>query len=142
MNPTDIAIVAVVVVLCIFAARRAFGTATGKRDCCSGELREVTRDFPRANIADTDESHYPYQADYTVEGMSCKRCAQRVENALNSVAGTWASVDLEAGRAHVRSKEAIDTDAYRKAVRDAGYTINVALVGDETENGVPRKGHA
>ena len=65
-----------------------------------------------------------------------------MENALNSVAGTWALVDLEAGCAHVRSKEAIDTDAYRKAVRDAGYTINVALVGDETENGVPRKGHA
>ena len=126
MNPTDIVIVAVVAVLFVFAARRAFGTATGKRDCCSGDARDATRDFPRVAIADTDESHYPHRADYAVSGMSCARCAQRVTNALDSVPGTWATVDLDAGVAHVLSKEPIDVAAYRRAVREAGYALSEA----------------
>lgn len=37
MNPTDIVIALVVVAIVAVAARRFIGTATGKRDCCSGD---------------------------------------------------------------------------------------------------------
>lgn len=55
--------------------------------------------------------------------MSCAGCARHVEDALDSVDGTWARVDLGNGTAHVLSKRPIDADAYAAAVSDAGYRL-------------------
>lgn len=119
----NVIIVAVVVLGAFFGIRRAVGTATGRRDCCSGAKTSDARDFRPTRITDADESHYPYQADYRVAGMSCDNCVRRVTNALDSVAGTWATVDLASGTAHVRSKRPIDLAAYQDVVRQAGYRL-------------------
>ncbi len=77
----------------------------------------------RAIVADIDVSHYPYQANFLIGGMSCEGCAQNVANALNAVEGTWATVDLGSRIATVRSKTPIDQGALSDAVRKAGYKI-------------------
>jgi copper chaperone CopZ len=46
-----------------------------------------------------------------------------VTNALDSVDGTWATVDLASGTAHVRSKKEIDEAALARAVKEAGYRL-------------------
>ena len=79
--------------------------------------------FKNAHITDTDESHYPYAADFSVAGMSCENCARNVTNALDSIDGTWATVDLEGRTAHVLSKNPIDAAAYKSVVSEAGYRI-------------------
>ncbi len=57
----------------------------------------------------------------TVEGMTCKRCAARLEGAIYKVEGVdAATVELEAGRLEVIGR--VDLDAVRKAVEDAGFT--------------------
>ena len=125
MSVIDAIIVAIVVVAVALAGRRAVETFSGKRDCCSGERREGSR-VPRARVADKDASHYPFEAELSIGGMSCQRCAQTVEGALDGVDGTWAEVDLASRKAHVRSKRPIDLDAYRQAVSDAGYKVVAA----------------
>ena len=55
--------------------------------------------------------------------MTCDNCAQNVTNALDSVKGTWATVDLGRKVAHVRCTSPLDEDAYRNAVAEAGYRL-------------------
>ena len=98
-------------------------TATGTRDCCSGAKKSTGKQFRARSIDDKDESHYPYQADLEIGGMSCEHCVENVTCALDSVDGTWATVSLAGGRAHVRSKSPIDKNAYRKVVEEAGYRL-------------------
>ena len=61
-------------------------------------------------VRDKDKSHYPYSRLLKVDGMSCGNCASHVENALNSLEGAWAQVDLEKGEALVRMKQAMLND--------------------------------
>jgi copper chaperone CopZ len=123
MGVVDIAIVVVVAAVVIIGARRAIGAATGRRDCCSGDAKGSPGPRASVRVADADESHYPYSADLLVSGMSCERCARRVAGALNSIEGTWATVDHVSGRAHVLSKGPVDLAACELAVREAGYRV-------------------
>ena len=123
MGIVDIAIIMVVAAVVIVGARRAIGTATGKRDCCSGDVKGTSEPIASVRVSDTDESNYPYSADLRISGMSCERCAGRVANALNSIEGTWATVDHKSGSAHVLSKSPVDLSAYESAVSEAGYRV-------------------
>ena len=118
----NVIIIALVAAVVILGARRIVGTAAGTRDCCSGD-RKGGKAFRPVRITDTDESNYPYVTDLQIAGMTCETCASRVTCALDSVKGTWATVDLSGRVAHVRSKNPIDMDAYRAAVSKAGYRI-------------------
>lgn len=123
VKPIDITLILAVVVILVIAIRRFVGTATGTRDCCSGAKKSAGKQFRARTIDDKDESHYPYQANFEIGGMSCEHCVENVTRALDSVDGTWATVSLAGGRAHVRSKSPIDENAYRKVVEDAGYRL-------------------
>ena len=52
-----------------------------------------------------------------------EHCVESVTRALDSVDGTWATVSLTGGHAHVRSKSPIDENAYRKVIEKAGYRL-------------------
>ena len=71
-----------------------------------------------------DKSHYPYSRLLKVDGMSCGNCASHVENALNSLEGVWAQVDLEKGEALVRMKQEYGNNELKQAVKDAGYVFS------------------
>ncbi len=127
MNPTDFVIILIVVAAVAVAGVRLVGTATGKRDCCSGDLKDPgsskAGDFSETVIEDTDPANYPFVAELGIGGMSCEHCVKAVTNALDSVEGTWAEVTLAGGRAVVRSKREIDEAALREAVEKAGYRV-------------------
>lgn len=121
----NIVIVAVVVALAIVGVVRVVGSATGRRDCCSGARRDVAGGG-RVAVVDHDASHYPYVYELHVSGMSCGHCAATVEDALNALGGTWATVDPRAGRARVLSKAELDPAALLASVREAGYEAHLA----------------
>ena len=50
-----------------------------------------------------------------------RRQKETLENALNVLPGTWATVDLAARNVTVLTKDEADEDAIRQAIRDAGY---------------------
>lgn len=55
--------------------------------------------------------------------MICINCVHGVENALNSLSGIWAKVDLASQQAIVQMKQPTAMEDLRQAVRKAGYTV-------------------
>lgn len=58
-----------------------------------------------------------------IEGMSCEHCKKRVEDALNSIDGVKARVDLKRGAAVVKLNGNIDDEVLKDAVSRAGYKV-------------------
>jgi copper chaperone CopZ len=56
-----------------------------------------------------------------IEGMSCSHCSKRVEDALNRLPNTKATVDLNKKTASVETNEA--DESIIKAVTTAGYKV-------------------
>ncbi|MCB7317780.1 heavy-metal-associated domain-containing protein [Lacrimispora sp. 210928-DFI.3.58] len=77
----------------------------------------------KIKVKDKDASHYPYESILYVDGMSCGNCVSHVENALNSLEGVWASVDLGTEEARVRMKEQLPDEVLKEAVKAAGYRV-------------------
>ena len=101
----------------VFGVRSVLRSVSGK-SCCSGGDSIV-----KIEPSDTDRSHYPYRAEATVEGMTCKNCAQRVTNALNSLDGVWATVHLKKNSVSILLKQNDGEAALTEAVSKAGYTM-------------------
>ena len=88
--------------------------------CCGASDESVKKN----KVTDKDKSHYPYEKTLVVDGMVCKNCSARVENALNSLEGVWANADVSSGRVTVRMKNEIEDKVLKKTVNDIGaYTV-------------------
>ncbi|MGH0051774.1 MAG: heavy-metal-associated domain-containing protein [Sphaerochaetaceae bacterium] len=107
------------IVVCVLAIYRYVRKLRHGDSCCTtGEAR-----IKKVRVADRDTNHYPYKAELSISGMTCSNCAIRVENALNSLPGIWANVDLRKNIALVHSKTDIDVEALRQTVQQSGYTV-------------------
>lgn len=100
-----------------WAVRAAARRAKRGGGCCGEHESAVAKSGPR----DRDKAHYPYETTLLIGGMTCENCARKVENALNSLDGVWAAVQVDSGTARVRCKQPPDENALRRAVRSAGY---------------------
>lgn len=89
--------------------------------CCGGE--DIVKRIPPE---DGNSSHYPYKTTLIVEGMHCSNCALRVENALNSVPGIYAKVNIESGKATVLMKTEQPLESLCDTVRRIGYSAHPA----------------
>jgi len=66
----------------------------------------------------------PHSQSLHIEGMSCASCVGRVEKALKALPGVdQVSVNLATETARVESAVALDFDALRQAVEQAGYQV-------------------
>ena len=119
MNTVSIIITMIIAVIAIFGLVNYIIKLKKGGDCCP-EHEEATKSV---KVKDRDKSHYPYEAKLAIDGMSCGNCVRNVENALNSLEGTWASVSLEDNQATVLLKSPPDIEKLSKAVSDAGYCV-------------------
>ena len=87
--------------------------------CCGSSGDRVKRRKPQ----DTDKSHYPYCYQMEIDGMTCKNCAARIENAFNGTGDYYAEVYLnkKIGKIHAKAKTA-ETEL-RKIVARCGYSV-------------------
>ncbi len=120
MSVSTVVVVVIVAIGLFFGFRRIAASTSGK-SCCSdgGTVHKVKK----VTVEDTDPSHYPYETNLLIGGMSCEGCAQNVTHALNGVGGTLAEVDLHSRIATVRSKQPIEQAVLEQAVKDAGYFV-------------------
>ena len=58
-----------------------------------------------------------------IEGMSCKNCAIRIENAFNEQEGFYAKVDLGKKSALIRLKVPAAEEMLEQTVSRAGYQV-------------------
>ena len=108
MNVQTAVLLAVIVVGMVFAVRRMYRVFSLKDDCC---------------VSDTNEANYKHALDLKIGGMTCEKCVENVQNAINSVdaGNVWARVDLDSKTAHILSKNALDQASVEEAVEAAGY---------------------
>ena len=119
MNIVNIIIVLIVAAIVVFGSINYIKKLKKGGDCCP-EHEEATKSV---KVKDRDKSHYPYEAKIAIDGMSCNNCVRNVENALNALDGTWATVSLEDNMATVLLKNPPDIEKLSKAVADAGYMV-------------------
>lgn len=107
----EIVFIGLALSVCCFGIWR-YGKTLRRGGCCgSGAVSPVKR-----RVADRDETHYPYTAVLTIDGMTCGHCAVRVENALNELNGVWAKVDLGGKTALVRMVQPLPEAVLRQAI--------------------------
>lgn len=87
--------------------------------CCGSGGDIVEKQGP----ADRDISHYPYEYKAVIEGMTCKNCAARVENAFHSAGEFYAKVNLGKKTAVVRAKEDTPEETLKKIILRTGYDV-------------------
>ena len=119
MNTVSIIITMIIAAIAVFGLVNYIKKLKKGGDCCP-EHEEATKSV---KVKDRDKSHYPYEAKLAIAGLSCGNCVRNVENALNSLEGTWASVSLEDNQATVLLKSPADIEKLSKAVSDAGYCV-------------------
>lgn len=119
MNIVNIIIVLIVAAIVVFGSINYIKKLKKGGDCCP-EHEEATKSV---KVKDRDKSHYPYEAKLAIDGMSCNNCVRNVENALNALDGTWATVSLEDNMATVLLKNPPDIEKLSKVVADAGYMV-------------------
>ena len=114
---TTILLICAVAALLAWAVYHSVQKARKGGGCC-GEHEPAEK---RTAVRDRNKSHYPYSAELEIGGMTCDRCARRVENALNELEGVWASARI--GSARVRTKEKPEEKRLRETVIRAGYVV-------------------
>ena len=107
---------AIIVLCAILSIRKRIKYGSS---CCGGHDAAPKK----IKVSDKNKAHYPYTYTLTVEGMHCSNCARRVENALNSKEGVWASVKLENNSVIVRSKNPMKWEDFSPVITKAGYTL-------------------
>lgn len=115
MNASTIIVVLLLLAIGAFAIREYRRRVS--RGCCGGGDAP-----PKAlKVADRNPNNYPYTIHLEIEGMTCRNCVIQVENALNSLKGVWAKVDLDKATATVRMKEELPPNELTAAIAQAGY---------------------
>lgn len=116
--------IATIVICVVIAALVALGIRSTRRrisvGCCGGSADPAPR---KIRVADRDPAHYPDAVTLQITGMTCRNCVTRVQNALNSLDGVFATVNLHDGTALVRMKTELPERTLRRAVVDAGYSV-------------------
>lgn len=87
--------------------------------CCGSGGDTVDKQKP----ADRDISHYPYEYKAVIEGMTCKNCAARVENAFHAAGEFYAKVNLGKKTATIRAKSDTPEEALKKIILRTGYDV-------------------
>lgn len=113
----NVIIIAVIAVPVLLGIKKFIGITKGE-NCCSSAPIAVKRTGP----ADKNKANYTCSATVSIQGMACKNCAARVENALNELDGIWAKVSLARSCAKVLSKKNIDEALIRDTITNAGYS--------------------
>ena len=97
-----------------------FCLASG-RGCCGGSGQPY---IPKVKVRDRNRFHYPYHTSLKVSGMSSGNSAVCVENALNSMEGVWAKVNLLNEKVSIYMKQEVNEAALRIVLKDAGYAVS------------------
>ena len=115
---TDIIVIIIVVILLGFALKGSIKHFKGEGTCCGG------------GSGNTEKSKTKYldgpvigRKTLKISGMTCEHCVNAVTNALNSVDGVVAKVDLKSNSAEVSYDREIDETDLKNVVKNAGYEV-------------------
>ncbi len=112
---STIIVCAVIAVICVIGVLKYIKNL--KSGCCGSGGDTIKRVKPQDSNAD----NYGFAYKIVIDGMTCKNCAMRVENAFNEKENFLAKVKLSEKSALVRTKTEIAEKQLRDIVIKAGY---------------------
>lgn len=111
-----IIVLVILVVAVFFGVRSSAKHMKGQGGCCGGG-----DEMPK--IKKKKIEHVVETKVISIEGMTCKNCSRRVENALNAMDDVSATVNLRKSQAVVKLGSSISNEELEKAIVRAGYTV-------------------
>lgn len=108
-------IIAVLAVACFFAVRSYMKKIS--HGCCGAGGGEIEEDLQKPDISDCK-----YKYTVKIGGMSCKKCAARIENAFLRQ-GIAAEANHVRGEAVLYSKEPVSDFTIRSTVIGLDYSV-------------------
>ena len=111
---TDYIIIAVVVFIAALGIRSTVKHFKGQGGCCGGgDYKPKQKKL----------SDVRYRKVFTVEGMHCEHCKNRVEEIINDMKGVAGKVDLKKGELTVSYAEDVEDTLITARIEKAGYTV-------------------
>ena len=112
----------VIIVLLGIVALAIYGTVRRIRygsSCCGSK----TPPPKKVKVKDRNKASYPFVYRLKVDGMHCANCARRVENALNSMEGSWGTADVGKKEVTLLRKSEATEQELTAVIAEAGYTV-------------------
>lgn len=107
----------IMLLICIYSIKSYANKLTN--GCCGAGGDIIKKIKP----SDKNISNYSYNYKIRIEGMTCKNCKMRVENAFNEDSNFYAQVNLKEKYADVRSKLKISNENLETIVNKEGYKV-------------------
>lgn len=110
-NLIIILILAVIIVLGVKSSIKHF---KGQGGCCGGSSEKR----PKKKLGNVIAKRI-----FTVEGMTCEHCRNRVERCINEIDGAAAKVSLGKKEAVISLEKEVSDEVLKEAVEKAGYQV-------------------
>lgn len=107
-------IIVLLVVVLFFCIRSSIKHFRGEGGCCGGGTYKARQKKLNTVIG---------RKTFSVEGMSCQHCVNRVMEAVNSIDGASALVKLKKGLVIVSVEHPINNEIIKDAIEKAGYKV-------------------
>lgn len=111
--------VIVIVAILVFALKGSVKHMKGEGDCCGGGSGNKPKKVKAKHLEDPVIG----QITLHIEGMTCEHCVNRVAEALNSIDGVSAKVNLHKKNATVSFDRPVEEETLCSAVEEAGYRV-------------------
>ena len=107
-------IIGIIIVIAFFAIRTIV-KRQGRKGCCgSGSDYKPRKKKLQAVIA---------TKVFTVDGMHCEKCANRVTEVVNDITGVAGVVDLKKGIVTVSYEQEVADEQIKARIERVGYTV-------------------
>ena len=111
---TDCIIAAIIVILAAVGIWSAIRHFKGRGGCCGGGGYSPKKKKLK---------HVLYTRTFTVEGMHCNHCKNRVEEVINDMKGLAGKADLKTGELTVSFADEVEDARIIERIEAAGYTV-------------------
>lgn len=111
----DIIIIGIVAVIILVGIIYTVKHFKGESSCCGGGSTVKTKKKKLKNVI--------AKKTVIVEGMTCDRCKNRVEEVINDISGAAAIVNLKKKEAIVSLEKDISDEQIKVAIERAGYEV-------------------
>lgn len=115
----NVIVILILILIAVFAVRGTIKHMKGESPCCGGGGDSEVKEEPSKL-----EGPVVGEKIMQIPGMTCEHCVNRVMHALNKIDGVSANVSLKGKRAVISYDREVDEKVLKKAVEDAGYTVN------------------
>ena len=104
-----------IIIVIAFFALRTIVKRKGRKGCCGSGSDYKPRKKKLKNVITTKV--------FTVDGMHCEKCANRVTEVVNDIPGVAGVVDLKKGIVAVSYEQEVADEQIKARIERVGYTV-------------------